>query len=121
MRRWRLTVGGRAVIEALGELRSQYTGGTDPLLIVPPHLPAPPKGRTIVLGAGKASAAIATYRAFGGGPAINWQANSGDKLGSWGTQVDRGMTDIFRLAKSCHADRLQDTTKPGSGRGQPQQ
>ena len=27
--------------------------------IVPPHLPAPPRGRTIVLGAGKASAAMA--------------------------------------------------------------
>src|SRR5215207_7143798 len=31
-----------------------------PIRIVPPHLPAPPKkGRTIVLGAGKASAAMA--------------------------------------------------------------
>ncbi len=31
----------------------------DPLVIVPPHLPAPPKGRTIVVGAGKAAAAMA--------------------------------------------------------------
>jgi glycerate 2-kinase len=31
----------------------------DPLLVVPPHLPPPPKGRTLVLGAGKASAAMA--------------------------------------------------------------
>ncbi len=31
----------------------------DPLLIVPPHLPAPPKGRTLVVGAGKAAAAMA--------------------------------------------------------------
>jgi glycerate 2-kinase len=30
-----------------------------PAKIVPPHLPAPPKGRTIVIGAGKASAAMA--------------------------------------------------------------
>jgi hydroxypyruvate reductase len=30
-----------------------------PARIVPPHLPAPPQGRTIVLGAGKASAAMA--------------------------------------------------------------
>jgi hydroxypyruvate reductase len=30
-----------------------------PERIVPPHLPAPPRGRTIVLGAGKASAAVA--------------------------------------------------------------
>ena len=30
-----------------------------PALCVPPHLPAPPKGRTIVVGAGKAAAAMA--------------------------------------------------------------
>jgi len=30
-----------------------------PARVVPPHLPRPPKGRTIVLGAGKASAAMA--------------------------------------------------------------
>ena len=30
-----------------------------PSICVPPHLPAPPKGRTIVIGAGKASAAMA--------------------------------------------------------------
>jgi glycerate 2-kinase len=31
----------------------------DPLKIVPPHLPAPPRGRTLVIGAGKAAAAMA--------------------------------------------------------------
>ena len=31
----------------------------DPLKIVPQHLPAPPKGRTLVVGAGKAAAAMA--------------------------------------------------------------
>ena len=31
----------------------------DPMQAVPPHLPKPPKGRTIVVGAGKASAAMA--------------------------------------------------------------
>lgn len=31
----------------------------DPLVIVPAHLPAPPKGRTVVVGAGKAAAAMA--------------------------------------------------------------
>jgi glycerate 2-kinase len=30
-----------------------------PASVVPPHLPEPPEGRTIVLGAGKASAAMA--------------------------------------------------------------
>ena len=31
----------------------------DPATVVPPHLPAPPKGRTLVVGAGKAAAAMA--------------------------------------------------------------
>src|SRR4051812_31976952 len=31
----------------------------DPLQIVPPHLPPPPRGRTLVVGAGKAAAAMA--------------------------------------------------------------
>ena len=31
----------------------------DPMRIVPPHLPAPPRGRTLVIGAGKASAQMA--------------------------------------------------------------
>ncbi|MSO77351.1 MAG: glycerate kinase [Alphaproteobacteria bacterium] len=31
----------------------------DPLVVVPPHLPPPPKGRSIVIGAGKAAAAMA--------------------------------------------------------------
>jgi hydroxypyruvate reductase len=31
----------------------------DPARVLPPHLPAPPRGRTIVLGAGKASARMA--------------------------------------------------------------
>ncbi len=31
----------------------------DPKLAVPPHLPPPPKGRTLVIGAGKAAATMA--------------------------------------------------------------
>jgi len=31
----------------------------DPLLIVPSHLPPPPRGRTLVIGAGKAAASMA--------------------------------------------------------------
>jgi glycerate 2-kinase len=34
-------------------------GAADPLVIVPPHLPAPPRGRTVVVGAGKAAASMA--------------------------------------------------------------
>ncbi len=45
-----------------GFLRKMFAAAiaaADPALVVPPHLPPPPKGRTIVLGAGKASAAMA--------------------------------------------------------------
>ncbi|MFN3545582.1 MAG: glycerate kinase [Thiobacillus sp.] len=31
----------------------------DPAIVVPPHLPAPPRGRTLVLGGGKAAASMA--------------------------------------------------------------
>ena len=34
-------------------------GAADPALALPPHLPAPPQGRTVVVGAGKAAAAMA--------------------------------------------------------------
>ena len=43
-------------------LRAMFDAAVDaaaPALRVPPHLPAPPKGRTVVVGAGKASAAMA--------------------------------------------------------------
>jgi len=43
-------------------LRSLFdaaVAAADPAVIVPQHLPAPPKGRTIVVGAGKAAAAMA--------------------------------------------------------------
>lgn len=42
-------------------LRSLFdaaVAAADPALVVPAHLPAPPRGRTIVVGAGKASAAM---------------------------------------------------------------
>jgi glycerate 2-kinase len=43
-------------------LRSMFdvaVAAADPALCVPPHLPSPPKGRTVVIGAGKASAVMA--------------------------------------------------------------
>ena len=45
--------------EFLRALFAAAIAAADPAKIVPPHLPPPPKGRTIVLGAGKASAAMA--------------------------------------------------------------
>jgi glycerate 2-kinase len=43
----------------LKSLLEAALAAADPLKVVPPHLPAPPKGRTIVVGAGKAAAAMA--------------------------------------------------------------
>jgi glycerate 2-kinase len=47
---------------ALALLRASFdaaVAAADPLKIVPAHLPAPPKGRTLVVGAGKAGASMA--------------------------------------------------------------
>lgn len=43
----------------LRRLFDAAVAAADPARIVPPALPQPPKGRTIVVGAGKASAAMA--------------------------------------------------------------
>ena len=45
--------------DILRRLFAAAIGAVDPLKILAPHLPAPPRGRTIVLGAGKAAAAMA--------------------------------------------------------------
>ena len=45
--------------EFLRRLFTTAIGSADPATCVPPHLPATPRGRTIVVGAGKASAAMA--------------------------------------------------------------
>ena len=49
-------------IDRLPLLRAMFdaaVAAAQPALCLPPHLPPPPKGRTIVIGAGKASAAMA--------------------------------------------------------------
>lgn len=43
----------------LNDLMRAAIDAANPLRVVPPYLPSPPKGRTVVLGAGKASAAMA--------------------------------------------------------------
>ena len=50
------------IADPSGFLRSLFDAALDaarPALCVPPHLPPPPKGRTIVIGAGKAAASMA--------------------------------------------------------------
>jgi glycerate 2-kinase len=43
----------------LRQMFDAAVASAQPALCLPPHLPAPPRGRTIVIGAGKASAAMA--------------------------------------------------------------
>jgi len=43
----------------LNDLMDAAIAAADPIQCVPPHLPDPPEGRTVVLGGGKASAAMA--------------------------------------------------------------
>jgi len=43
----------------LRQMFSAAVAAAQPALCLPPHLPAPPRGRTVVIGAGKASAAMA--------------------------------------------------------------
>ena len=47
---------GRALLRDLFDAALQ---AVDPLLSVPRHLPPPPRGRTVVVGAGKAAARMA--------------------------------------------------------------
>ncbi len=45
--------------QLLGSMFAAAIRSAQPALCLPPHLPPPPRGRTLVLGAGKASAAMA--------------------------------------------------------------
>jgi hydroxypyruvate reductase len=46
-------------IEFLLELYRSALAAADPMKVLPPHLPEPPRGRTVVVGVGKAAAAMA--------------------------------------------------------------
>lgn len=52
----------------LTQIWTAAIGAVDPLSAVPPHLPPPPEGRLVIIGAGKASArmALAAERHYGG-------------------------------------------------------
>jgi glycerate 2-kinase len=77
-------------------LRSMFDAAIDaaqPSLCVPPHLPAPPRGRLVVIGAGKASAAMA--RAV----EDNWRGElSGVVVTRYGYKVPCQRIDIIEAA-----------------------
>lgn len=71
-------------------------GAADPLKIVAPHLPAPPKGKTLVAGAGKAAASMA--RAV----EIAWPASE-PLEGLVVTRYAHGMdTERIRVVEASH-------------------
>ena len=69
----------------------------DPALVVPPHLPPPPRGRTIVLGAGKASAAMAAA-VEANWPAARLEDLSGLVVTRYGHAVDCRRIEIVEAA-----------------------
>ena len=80
--------------EFLRSLMAVAIAAADPALCVPPHLPAPPKGRTVVVGAGKASAAMA--RAV----EANWEgALDGIVVTRYGHAVP---TDRIEIVEAAH-------------------
>lgn len=46
-------------VDLLTDLYAEALAAADPMKVVPPHLPPPPAGRTVVVGVGKAAAAMA--------------------------------------------------------------
>ena len=73
----------------------------DPARIVPSHLPEPPRGRTIVVGAGKASAAMA--RAF----EQNWHGElSGLVVTRYGHGVHVNGSRLLRRRIPCRTQRV---------------
>jgi glycerate 2-kinase len=55
-----VSIGGDADRRAfLRRLLAAAVAAADPLAVLPPRLPSPPRGRTVVIGAGKAAAAMA--------------------------------------------------------------
>jgi glycerate 2-kinase len=77
----------------LRELFDVAVAAADPLKCIPPHLPAPPLGRTVVLGAGKASAAMAKA------VEDNWSGElSGLVVTRYGFGVDCSRIEIVEAA-----------------------
>lgn len=78
----------------LRQLFDAAVAAADPKLCVPEHLPAPPVGRTVVIGAGKASAAMA--RAF----EDHWP---GDLTGLVLTRYGHGVTcERIEIVEASH-------------------
>lgn len=69
----------------------------DPLKVIPPHLPKPPKGRTFIIGAGKASAAMAKA------VEENWDTDNHPLTGLVVTRYDYGVDcQHIKIIEAAH-------------------
>ncbi len=118
----------------LGSFRAALTAA-DPLVIVPQHLPTPPKGRTLVVGAGKAAAAMAkaVENAWPAGSPLDGVVITRYAHGYAGDETlkrirvveaghpvpdqsgERAAQEIFALAGSLHEDDLLLVLVSGGG------
>ena len=91
--------------EFLQGLFAAAIAAADPMRVVPPHLPPPPKGRTIVIGAGKASAVMAkaVEESWPGGP----DSLSGLVVTRYGHAVDCRHIEIVEAAHPVPDERGQ--------------
>jgi len=90
------TLHEQAAKELLRRMFDAAIASAQPALCIPPHLPEAPRGRLIVVGAGKASAAMA--RAV----EENWQGPlSGLVVTRYGYAVPCKHIEIVEAAQSC--------------------
>jgi hydroxypyruvate reductase len=103
----------------------------DPLKILPAHLPAPPRGRTVVVGAGKAAAsmALAVEQHWPAGAALSGMVITRYQHGLLTNRIkvieaghpvpdesgEAAAREIFRLAKSLGKDDLLLALVSGGG------
>jgi hydroxypyruvate reductase len=103
----------------------------DPLVILPAHLPAPPRGRTVVVGAGKAGAsmALAVERAWPAGAPLEGLVITRYRHGLPAARIrvveaghpvpdesgERAALEILRLAQSLGPDDLLLALVSGGG------
>lgn len=80
----------------LHKLFDAALAAVSPAVCVPPHLPPPPKGRTVLIGAGKAAAAMAAA------VEAHWPANA-PLSGMVVTRYDHGMTTTrIEVVEAAH-------------------
>ncbi len=97
--------------DPVGFLKALFKAGldaADPLKIVPKHLPPPPKGRTVVVGAGKAAASMAKA------VEDNWPADKslqGLVVTQYGYGLPTKRIEVIEAAHPFPDDSAEDAAK----------